>query len=104
MPRDKDRKRIIRSRMKKTGESYTAARAHVITKTRANQPPPVNLATLAGMSDDTISAKTGRTWPQWMRALDADDAASKPHRDIAAIVHQKYGVGEWWTQTVTVGY
>jgi hypothetical protein len=26
MTRDKDRKRIIRRRMKKTGESYTAAR------------------------------------------------------------------------------
>ena len=32
MTRDKDRKRIIRSRMKKTGESYTAARAHVLAK------------------------------------------------------------------------
>jgi hypothetical protein len=29
MTRDKDLKRIVRARMKKTGESYTAARAHV---------------------------------------------------------------------------
>ena len=28
MPRDKDRKRIIRDRMKKTGESCTTARSH----------------------------------------------------------------------------
>ena len=32
MPRHKDRKRIIRNRMKKTGESHTAARAHVIAR------------------------------------------------------------------------
>lgn len=29
MPRDKDFKRLIRSRMRKTGESYTTARAHL---------------------------------------------------------------------------
>ena len=32
MTRDKDRKRIIRTRMGKTGESYTAARAHVLSR------------------------------------------------------------------------
>ena len=32
MTRDKDRKRIVRDRMKKTGESYTAARIHVLAK------------------------------------------------------------------------
>jgi hypothetical protein len=105
MPRDKDRKRIIRNRMKKTGESYTAARAHVITQPQPTPPPRMrDIAQLAGMTDDAISAKTGRTWAQWVRALDADDAASKPHRDIATLVHEKHGIGDWWAQTVTVGY
>lgn len=106
MPRDKDRKRIIRNRMKKTGESYTTARAHVISKANVKQPAArtSNHATLAGMSDDTIAAKTGRTWQEWARVLDADDAASMPHRDIAALVHRKHRVGDWWAQTVTVGY
>jgi hypothetical protein len=64
MPRDKDRKRIIRSRMKKTGESYTTARAHVISKTKMKHSPArsVDHAALAGMSDDKIAAKTGRGW------------------------------------------
>ncbi len=106
MTRDKDRKRIIRNRMQKTGESYTAARAHVIAKSHPKQSPPpsVNHAALAGMSDDKIAAKTGRTWQQWVRLLDADDAAALPHRDIATLVHQKHRVGDWWAQTVTVGY
>jgi hypothetical protein len=106
MPVDKDRKRIIRRRMKKTGESYTAARAQIISQPRskASPLPTLDYSGRAGMSDDKISAKTGRTWQEWTCALDADGAASLPHRGIAALVHAKYAVGDWWAQTVTVGY
>lgn len=106
MPRDKDRKRIIRNRMQKTGEAYTAARAHVLAKKKVKESPsrPADHAALAGKSDDKIAAKTGRTWADWVRVLDADDAAAMPHRDIAALVHGKHHVGDWWAQTVTVGY
>jgi len=106
MPREKDRKRIIRERMKKTGESYTTARVHVLSKKTSDRPaaPAIDLAALAGMKDDAIAAKTGRTWRQWVRVLDADGAAAMPHRDIAEIVHKTHHVGDWWAQTVTVGY
>ena len=106
MPTHKDLKRIVRARMKKTGESYTSARTHVLSKTRSNEPPapPVDYAALAGMSDDKIAAKTGRTWKEWVRLLDADNAATMPHREIAAMLHAKHNVGDWWAQTVTVGY
>ena len=105
MPRNKDLKRIIRKRMKKTGESYTASRAHVISRAQVKQPSrTVAYAALAGMSDDKIAAKTGRTWQEWTRVLDADGAAAMPHRDIATVVHEKHRVGDWWAQTVTVGY
>jgi hypothetical protein len=33
MPRDKDLKRLVRTRMQKTGESYTTARARIVSKT-----------------------------------------------------------------------
>jgi hypothetical protein len=56
------------------------------------------------MSDEKITAKTGRTWREWVRVLDADHAAAMPPRDIAALVHGKHRVGDWWAQTVTVGY
>ena len=105
MPRDKDRKRVIRRRMAKTGESYTAARAHVISK---RHPKPstvrVDYATRAGMSDEKVVAKTGRTWHEWTRLLDAEKASARPHGEIARLVQGKYGVGSWWTQMVTVGY
>ena len=78
MPRDKDRKRIIRERMKKTGESYTAARAHLLSKHTANRPaaPVRDLGALTGMTDAAVAAKTGRTWRSGSHALDADGAAS----------------------------
>jgi hypothetical protein len=106
MTRNKDLKRIIRNRMKKTGESYTAARAYVIPSEKSRQAPArsVNLAALAGMSDDKVAAKTGRTWDAWLRTLDADKAETMSHGDIAAIVHKKHGVDNWWSQMVTVGY
>ena len=105
---DKDRKRIIRDRMKKTGESYTAARVQILSKKKTvNRPAPaatVDFAKLAGMSNDKVAQATGRTWREWTELLDAEDASTMRHRDIALMVHEKYGVREWWTQTVTVGY
>ena len=63
------------------------------------------MAALAGMSDEAVRAKTGRTWSQWVRALDDVDAATMPHREIARHVRENYeGVSGWWAQTVAVGY
>ncbi|HXV14816.1 MAG TPA: hypothetical protein VEC56_11480 [Candidatus Krumholzibacteria bacterium] len=103
MPKQKDLKRLVRSRMKKTGESYTTARTHV-TRKSAPAKKPTDYAALAGMSDSAIQAKTGKTWAQWVRALDAIDATKLPHREIAEHVHTVFGVPGWWTQAVTVGY
>ncbi|MSO98529.1 MAG: hypothetical protein EXR11_09985 [Rhodospirillaceae bacterium] len=57
-----------------------------------------------GMSDAAIKARTGRTWPQWVKALDAAGARALDHRDIVKLVHAKFGLGPWWQQMVTVGY
>ena len=111
MPRDKDLKRVVRTRMKKTGESYTSARARILDKptvsksanTAAAEPRP-ELAALAGKRDDVMLEKTGRTWEQWVRELDRHRAYEMAHRDIAKLVGGTYGVAMWWTQTVTVGY
>ena len=40
MPRNKDLKRLVRARMKKTGEAYTAARAQILTQGRAPNDVP----------------------------------------------------------------
>jgi hypothetical protein len=98
MPKNKDLKRLTRSRMKKTGESYTAARAELVKKSKQN------FAERAGMSDDALRTKTGRTWEEWVRILDARGARSMVHRDIAEYLYEEQGVPGWWAQTVTVGY
>jgi len=103
MPKAKDLKRLVRARMRKTGEAYTAARTQLLKK-KAPPSPPVDYAKLAGMSDSAVHAKTGRTWKEWVATLDAVGASEWPHGRIADHVHEEHGVPGWWTQTVTVGY
>jgi hypothetical protein len=121
MPKNKDLKRLVRARMAKTGEAYTAARAHVVaqrrprssqqgtngTPTRGTAPRARSaneLEALAGMRDTTIAAKTGRSWAQWVETLDAAGGAALDHTELAALVHERFGVPGWWAQGVTVGY
>jgi hypothetical protein len=107
MPKQKDLKRLARTRMQKTGESYTAARSQLLKKKSAPANTVVKEADydrLAGMNDEAVHAKTGCTWKRWVRLLDAVDAASWSHRDIAQYVHDNFEVSGWWAQTVTVGY
>jgi hypothetical protein len=112
MPRDKDLKRLVRARMTKTGESYTAARAQITRKAksvpREGLRVPAQAATtfaeLAGMSDEAVKEKTGCDWTKWVYVLDRRGAAAMSHREIAEIVKTKYKVQDWWAQMVTVGY
>ena len=115
MPTSKDFKRLVRARMRKTGEAYTTARAQILKKPRlqvagdglrqpAARDPSPSYASLAGMSDAVISKKTGRDWKTWVEALDRHRAATLPHRQIAEIVSREFGVPDWWTQAVTTGY
>lgn len=115
MPTQKDLKRLVRTRMQKTGESYTSARAQILKKSKNSKTPATTrtpghvvpeskYAELAGMSNEAVKAKTGKTWKQWVRALDAEAAHAWPHRDIARHLHDSYDVPGWWAQMVTVGY
>ena len=121
MPRNKDLKRLVRARMSKTGESYTAARAHVLAKpsskprttalratesrkTSVARAPRPNYAALAGYSDEVLKARTGCTWERWVGVLDYYRADKLAHRDIAALVSKKFKIEGWWSQAVTVGY
>jgi hypothetical protein len=120
MPTNKDLKRLVRARMRKTGEAYTAARAQIIKKPKSTTvrsattgsaarvtstfATPREYAELAGMSDAKIKEKTGCTWERWVRALDYHGAQTMSHREIAELVRRKYKTPSWWTQTVTVGY
>ena len=45
MPRNKDLKRLVRARMRKTGEAYTAALAHITKQPRTGRFPKPSVST-----------------------------------------------------------
>lgn len=125
MTKQKDLKRLVRARMLKTGEAYTAARMHLLrTKALAaiaprpivsvpaeqvpvrvrTEPTPTEYAKLAGMSDSAVKARTGCGWESWVKSLDHHGAAMLSHAEIAGMVRKKWKVGPWWGQMVAVGY
>lgn len=116
MPKQKDLKRLVRARMAKTGESYTTARAQILRKNATGDERPsagseptahelgVDLAARAGTSEKAVLEATGRSWRDWVEILDAVDATSLPHREIARHVLEEHGTTHWWSQSVAVGY
>lgn len=57
-----------------------------------------------GISSAAVGKATGRTWAEWLRLLDKAGAKKMPHREIAALLHARHKVPEWWSQMVAVGY
>ena len=110
MPTHKDLKRLVRARMRRTGEAYTTARAHLLARKTtspvrpATAAPALDYAARAGKSDATLQARTGCTWERWVYALDRVAAHEWSHRAIAAYVRDTYRVTPWWSQMVAVGY
>jgi len=111
MVANKDLKRVVRARMQKTGESYTAARANLLRKPKATaatkSATPLaapDYATLTGISDAALKARTGCAWDKWVYVLDKAKAHEWAHQEIARHVHTRYKISGWWSQTVTVGY
>ena len=79
MTRQKSFKRLVRARMEKTGESYTAARASLL----AAEEPKATEGPALPMSDEAIRRRTGRGWEEWFDLLDEWGAAERPHKEIA---------------------
>ena len=59
---------------------------------------------VAGVSDEAVRAKTGKSWAEWIAVLDAAGAADMDHPAIAKYLYNELGVPDWWSQMVTVGY
>ena len=59
---------------------------------------------VAGISSAAVQAKTGKTWAEWVKTLDAAGAAKMSHPEIVALLGEQHGVGDWWQQMLTVGY
>ena len=122
MTEQKKLKKAVRARSAKTGESYTAARRHILLarekkagfpkEAAAPQPPlPAPLPAPRGtkpvkgaVSDETARKKTGQGLDHWFTVLDAFGAATKGHTAAAAHLYEKHGVPGWHAQGITVAY
>lgn len=59
---------------------------------------------LAGVGSEAVMKATGKAWEDWLKVLDKAGAVEMPHKQIAAMLGDKFGVPGWWSQMVTVGY
>ena len=93
-------KRIVRARMAKTGESYTAARSSILAAAGTGAAKE----TVMPQSDSTLRERTGEGWEHWLAVLDDWGARERSHTEIARYLRQDLEVDGWWAQTITVGY
>ena len=101
MTEHKSFKRLVRARMEKTGESYTAARASLLA---GKEKGKVAEAPVMPISDEAIRSRTGRGWEEWFDLLDASGAAELTHKEIAAALGNEHSVDGWSAQSITVAY
>lgn len=116
MTRHRTFKRLVRTRMEKTGESYTAARAVLLGAHDPNQTgephrpdqaaAPTSAGPVLATSDEAIRHRTGRGWEDWFDLLDAWGAADRSHREIARWLAERLGADPlaWSVQAVAVSY
>lgn len=64
------------------------------------------MAGVAGnkVSDDKLVAATGRSRTEWHELLDAQEANTWTHPQIAGWLVETHGVDGWWAQGITVAY
>ena len=103
MTRQRSFKNLVRTRMAKTGESYTAARAVLLA---AQDVPAGATSPVLATSDETIRERTGRGWEEWFDLLDEWGGAEKSHRENARWVADQLGVVPlaWNAQAVVGSY
>jgi hypothetical protein len=102
MTEHKSFKRLVRARMAKTGESYTAARAMLLRAEEPTSRDAVRLAT----SDDRIRERTGRGWEEWFAILDEWGASERSHRETARWLAEQQGLHPlaWNVQAIASSY
>jgi hypothetical protein len=104
MTRQKMFKQDVRTRMEKTGESYSEARRQLLAKAERKAEAASVEEYEPLMSDEAIQRRTGKRWGEWFAILDSWGAADRKHKEIAAWLSEKHGVDGWSAQSLTVGY
>jgi hypothetical protein len=103
MTQAKKLKRAIRARARKTGESYTAARRHLL-KSQAKPEPAPAPASRGARADGKVLERTGRGLEHWFAVLDAFGPAARGHTAAARHLRDDHGVPGWHSQWITVAW
>jgi uncharacterized protein YndB with AHSA1/START domain len=56
------------------------------------------------VGDETVRAKTGRTWEKWVSELDRSGGRKLDHAALAKLLRERFVLSPWWSQMVAVGY
>ena len=56
------------------------------------------------ISNEAVKKSTGKTLKEWFSILNKAGAKKMEHKQVAKLLHQKYGLSGWWSQMVTVQY
>ncbi len=65
---------------------------------------PAQQLKLAGISDEAVRDKPGKSGKEWFAVLDKAGARKMTHKDIAEHLYNNHKINGWWSQMVTVGY
>lgn len=106
------KKAVRRSGVRKAAAKRPAARKPAPRRASAKAAPRARIRPrseagalrLAGVGSEAVIKATGKAWEDWLEVLDKAGAVKMPHKRIAAMVDEKFGVPGWWSQMVTVGY
>jgi len=73
-------------------------------KTKPRPPKSSSAKPAHHISDEAVSARTGKNWAEWFQILDRFGAERMSHREIAAHLYHKAGANAWWSQMIAVIY
>lgn len=105
-------KRKTRERAARTGESYAAARRHVLAqmddarqeRSREAAAEARSAPATGAVSEARCTEKTGHGFDHWFAVLDRFGAAKEGHTAAATHLRECHGVSAWYSQSITVLY
>ncbi len=105
-------KKKIRARAQKTGESYAAAREHVLVdldkkrthRTQKTVDTARQSPAKGAVSEKKCIEQTGHGFDHWFAVLDRFGAPQKGHRLSAKHLTVDHNVSAWYAQSLTVMY
>jgi hypothetical protein len=56
------------------------------------------------IGNDAVHTATGRGWEAWYTLLDGVNANTLPHKALATLLVNEYGVSGWWAQSIAGSY